>query len=193
MIGVAVLQGVVDIGSLCLAFTMADDGAEVSLAPEDHTPIQLRAPDRDDKFVLPASLLSARMCAVKNPPPESMLREGVSDPFDAATDAVGAIKSLFGGVPGYSEKFLDQMAEKSEHLTSSTFHMDTCNADDVVYTMSGAGKVLSEGELQLRPNTYIVFDGTCTDVHLKNVTFRGEIIVPNCASESADMFTWVHT
>lgn len=191
MIEVTVLQGVVDIGTLCLAFTMADDGAEVSLAPEDDTPIQLQAPDRDDKFALPSSLVSARMCAVKSPPPESRLQEGVSDPFDAATDAVGAVKSLFGGgpqTPGYSEKFLDQMAEKSEIFTSSTFHMETCNADDVVYTMSGAGKMLSEGELQLRPNTYIVFDTTCSDVHLKNVTFRGEIHVHNFISARA-----VHT
>ena len=110
----------------------------------------------------------------------------------AAEAAQGEFQSLFSGTPqkpDFSDECLYQMAETSERLKISTFHMDTCNADDVVYMMSGAGKVLSKGELQLRPNTYIVFDGTCTDVHLKNVTFSGEINVDSYASTLAVMLT----
>lgn len=180
------LQGVVDIGTLCLAFTMAEDGVEVSLAAEDDTSITLQAPERDENFLLPSSLCSTHMRPVQNP----------SDPFKVATSAAeaaqGEVRSLFGGTlqkPDFSDECLYQMAETYEHLTSSTFHMDICNSDDAVYMMSGAGKVLSRGELQLWPNTYIVFDGTCTDVHLKNVTFRGVINVDNYASPLAEILT----
>lgn len=51
--------------------------------------------------------------------------------------------------------------------------MAKCGDSTVVYTVSGQHKKLQDGTLKLHKDAYVIFDQTCSDVEIKNVTIEG--------------------
>lgn len=182
------LQGVVDLASLCWAFSEANADAELTLSTQNDSPTILQAPEIDDEYAVPPSLRNTCMRPTRRPHPEltaaaSPNQDFVSDTLNAAAAAAKsaaeaaqeALKAMISGTPETSSinKFLNELAEGSVETFKSTFQLSACQQDDVVYTMSGGGKKLSGGVVELQPNTYIVFDETYTDVYLRDITFKG--------------------
>ena len=62
------------------------------------------------------------------------------------------------------------------------FDLEQCTREGLVFSVSGVGKTLSGGTLDLAQEAYIIFDNTCNGVDVEDVVIQGVIGSVQCIS-----------
>ena len=146
----ALMQGVEDFGTLCRVFSNIQEGMGLTLAGADGAPIAVHSPRQEQPQQPPASLLNVSMR-----PTRISAKEKAKKSFTLGT--LSAAVQLLSPESG----------------SESLFHLTACQPDAAVHCVLGADKMLSDAVLVLSPNTYIVFDETCSGVYVENIIVRG--------------------
>lgn len=83
-----------------------------------------------------------------------------------------------GATPGsqawHDVRMWPQQAAATEHnIKQGLFSLESAPPASSVYVVGGSGTIIQDGTIDLGESACMVFDSTCGDVHLENITFTG--------------------
>jgi hypothetical protein len=178
------VQGVVDVGAMCQVFSNAQDGVKMLLSTADGVPIVLSAQSEGSMCHACPSLCNVLMCPVRVDEGQEAKQE------DEKKGKTGGLGLLQAGLLQVAVKWA--WGGHSD-CTKRLFQLGRCQPDAVVYALSGAEKEICGGSLLLDSKTYIVFDETCTDVHVQDVVFSGMLLLSLAVALSRSALSLSHS